>query len=298
VFNSNNRALIGEERSMLTRTVWTVIVIGLMVLTASTVKAQAILLDDFNDGIDPLWFPLDTNYNLDAMGMPTSPKAWGPGIFDASSGALNLRTTGPVPPNPALPPGPTVFDTLNSGLLGLGWGPSAVDPTFSNGRLRATVRVDNPSNVDLILRANPVTLSAYVFAALGSYGEFHFSRLDNGLIAFSVPVPSLTFTQGEDWVMEFGVVGNEFTMKAWRVGDPEPATPQFTAVDNTYAFGALGVSASVFTNNIPVPTPVDATIDDVYFMHIPEPSSAILGVVAAVVLSTFSALVRSHLGGI
>jgi hypothetical protein len=232
------------------------------------------------------------------MGMPTSPKPWGPGIFDVSSGTLNLRTTGPVPPNPALPPGPAIFDTLNSGLLGLGWGPSAADPTFSNGRLRATVRVGNPSNIDLILRANPVTLSAYVFAGLGSYGEFHFSRLDNGIIAFSVPIPGLTFSQGEDWVMEFGVVGNQFSMKAWKVGDPEPAAPQFTAVDNTYAFGTLGVSASVFTNNISAPTPVDATIDNVYFMQIPEPSSVILGVVAAVVLGTFSAIIRSHRGGI
>jgi hypothetical protein len=297
-FNSNSGASNVKERSMQTYSSWIAIMICTTVLTASAVKAQAILLDDFNNGIDPRWFPLDTNYNLDAMGMPISPKPWGPGIFDASSGALNLHTTGPEPPNPALPPGPTVFDTLNSGLLGVGWGPSAADPTFSNGRLRATVRVDNPSNVDLILRANPVTLSAYVFAALGSYGEFHFSRLDNGLIAFSVPVPSLTFSQGEDWVMEFGAVGNQFLMKAWKVGDPEPAAPQFTAVDNAYAFGALGVSASVFTNNISAPTQVDATIDDVYFMHIPEPSSVILGVVAAVVLCSFSALVRSLRGGI
>jgi hypothetical protein len=270
---------------------------AMMLLAASTVDAQAILLDDFNDGIDPQWLPLDTNYELDEMGMPAGPKPWGPGVFDASSGSLNLRTTGPVPPNPALPPGPAVFDTLNSGLLGLGWGPSAVDPTFSNGRLRATVRVDNPSNVDLILRANPVTLSAYVFAGLGSYGEFHFSRLDNGLVAFSTPVPGLTFTRGEEWVMEFAAVGNEFSMKAWKFGDPEPATPQFTAIDNTYAFGAAGVSASVFTNNIAVPTPVDATVDDIFFTPIPEPSSAMLGIVAAAVLWAFSTRGTSRQGG-
>jgi hypothetical protein len=273
-------------------------IVMLMVrLAASTVDAQAILLDDFNDGIDPLWAPLDTNYNLDAMGMPTGPKPWGPGVFDGSSGALNLRTTGPVPPNPALPPGPTVFDTLNSGLLGLGWGPSAVDPTFSNGRLRATVRSNNPSNVDLILRANPATLSAYVFAGLGSYGEFHFSRLDNGLIAFSTPVPGLSFASGEDWNMEFGAVGNQFSMKAWKVGDPEPATPQYTAVDNAYSVGAVGVSASIFTNNISAPTPVDATFDDIFFTPVPEPLSAILGIVAAAILCTLSAHVRSDRGG-
>jgi hypothetical protein len=193
---------------------------------------------------------------------------------------LNLLTTGLVPPNPALPPGPSVFDTLNSGFLALGWGPSTVDPTFSNGRLRATVRVDNASNADLILRANPATFSAYVFAALGSYGQFRFSRLDGGLIMRDELVPGPTFAPGENWIMEFGAIGNEFSMKAWKVGDPEPATPQFTATDNTYALGALGVSASVSTNNISAPTPVNATFDNLDFTPIPEPATVVLGAVA------------------
>jgi hypothetical protein len=86
-------------------------------------------------------------------------------------------------------------------------------------------------------------------------------------------------------------------MKAWKVGDPEPAAPQFTAVDNTYAFGAVGVSASLFTNNISVPTPVDATFDDILFTPIPEPSSAILGIVAAALLCAFSIRGTSGCGG-
>jgi hypothetical protein len=265
-----------------------------MLLAMSAANAETVLLDDFTGGIEPQWIPIDTNYVLDAMGMPTGPKPWGPGIFDATSGALNLRTTGPVPPNPALPPGPGIFDTLNSGLLGLGWAPSAVSPAFSNGKLRATVRVDNPSNVDLILRANPATLSAYVFAALGSYGEFHFSRLDNGLIAFSQPVPGLVFTQGEHWIMEFGAVGNQFSMKAWKVGDPEPPEPQFIATDNTYAFGTLGVSASIFTNNIATPTPVNATIDNVSFTPIPEPESVVQCIVSVAVLCGFLGRARPN----
>jgi hypothetical protein len=279
---------------MQTRASWPAAIIAIVLLAASNAVAGAILLDDFDDGIDPRWIPLDTNVELDAMGMPIGVKPWGPGIFDASSGALNLRTTGLVPPNPALPPGPTVFDTLNSGLLGLGWGPSAVDSTFSNGRLRASLRVDNPSNADLVLRADPVTLSAYVFAGIGSYGEFHFSRLDNGIVAFSTPIPGLTFAPGEDWIMEFGAVGNEFSMKAWKVGDPEPALPQFTAVDNAYSAGLVGVTASVFTNNISVATPVNATFDDLLFTPIPEPSSVILGIAAAVVICTVSAITRSN----
>jgi hypothetical protein len=94
--------------------------------------------------------------------------------------------------------------------------------------------------------------------------------------------------------MEFGAVGNEFSMKAWKVGDPEPAAPQFTAVDNTYAAGLVGVTASVFTNNISVPTPVNATFDDLFFTPIPEPSSVILGIAAAVVICAVSAITRSN----
>jgi hypothetical protein len=284
---------------MQTQSHWPATTIAIVLLAASGAGAETMLLDDFEDGIDPRWIPVDTNYELDATGMPILdamgmpiPKPWGPGVFDPSSKALNVRTTGPVPPNPALPKGPEIFDTLNSGLLGLGWTPSAVDPAFSNGRLRATVRVDNPSNADLFLRADPVTFSAYVFAALGSYGEFHFSRLDNGIIAFSTPVPGLTFAPGEDWNMEFGAVGNEFSMKAWKLGDPEPAAPQFTAVDDTYATGVVGVTASVFTNNISVPTPVNTTFDDIYFTAIPEPSSAILGMMATILLCTRGVRVR------
>ena len=254
----------------------------------STVHAQAVLLDDFADGIDPLWFPLDSNYELDAMGMPTGPKLWGPGIFDASSGALNLRTTGPVPPDPALPPGPSVFDPLNSGLLGLAWVPSLPDPTFSHGRLRATIRADGPSNLDLVLRGDPATMSSYAFSALGSYGQFGFFRNDNGLIARAELVPGLTFTQGEDWVMEFQAVGDQFSMKAWKVGDPEPAAPQLTVVDGTHAAGGLGVFANLYTNNIAVPTPVNATFDNVSFTAIPEPSSVISALIAATMLTALA----------
>jgi hypothetical protein len=252
----------------------------------STVRAQAILLDDFDDGIDPAWVPLDTNYELDAMGMPTGPKPWGPGIFDASSGALNLRTNGRVPPNPALPPGPNVFDPLNSGTLGLAWAPSLADPTFSHGRLRATVRADGLSNVDLVLRGDPATFSSYAFSALGSYGQFGFFRNDNGLIARAEPIPDLTFTQGEDWTMEFQAVGDQFSMKAWKVLDPEPLAPQLTVVDGTYSAGGLGVFANLYTNNIPVPTAVNATFDNVYFTAIPEPSSIQLALLVALILAS------------
>jgi hypothetical protein len=248
---------------------WLGTTLALVAFVTAGASGQAALLDDFADGIDPQWFPLDSNYELDPAGMPIGPKPWGPGIFDASSGVLNLRTTGSVPPNPALPPGPEVFDPLDSGTLGLVWGPSVPDPTFSSGRLRATVRANGPSDVILVLRGDPATFTSYSFFGSGSYGLFGFSRSDiGGILGRLELVPGLSFTRGEDWMMEFGVVGDEFSMKAWKVGDPEPLAPQLTVVDSTYAAGGLGVFANLYTNNIPAPTPVDATFDNVFFTPI------------------------------
>jgi hypothetical protein len=284
---------------MQSRTIWTVAIMGMVLLAASTAGAEAILLDDFNDGIDPGWFLLDTNVVLDTMGMPIGAKPWGPGIVEPSSGALNLRTTGPVPPNLALPPGPNVFDPLDSGTLGVAWVPSLMDPTFSNGRLRATVRADGPSDVILVLRGDPATFTSYSFFGSGSYGLFGFTRNDiGGTLGRLEVIPELTFTQAEDWVLEFGAVGSEFSMKAWKVGDPEPPLPQLTVVDSTYAAGGLGIFANLYTNNISVPTLVDGTFDDVSFTPIPEPSSVTLGVVAIGMLSAFLAFVKLHRIGI
>jgi hypothetical protein len=228
--------------------------------------AIAGLLDDFNDGVDPRWIILDTNLNPDGTGIP---KPWGPGLYSALNGQLHIGTTGPVPPNPALPQGdPAVFDTLNSGAVALIWGPSAVDPTFSSGHLRAKARAGNASNVPLVLRGNPETLSFYSFTGLGSYEQFYFARWDNGLLARTEPIPGLTFSQGEDWMMDFSAVGNEFSMKAWKVGEPEPMAPQLVVTDNTYSSGVVGLSASISTNNIAEPTAVDATFDDVFFTEV------------------------------
>ena len=229
---------------------------------------EAALIDNFENGIDERWFVVDTNLDFNTDGTLVGPKAWGPGVFETTAGSLTMATAGTVSPNGALPPGPEVFDTFNSGLLALGWGPSTNDPTFSNGLIRAKVRVDNPSNVDLALRTDPSTFSGYVMAALGSYGQFRFSRLDNGVIARDEIVPGLVFSPGEDWMMEFGAIGSELSMKAWKVGDTEPAQPQFTVTDGTYDAGVLGIISSISTNNIPEPTAVAGTFDDVTFTPI------------------------------
>jgi hypothetical protein len=249
----------------------------LVVLVTTAASGQSVLLDDFQDGLNPQWIPLDTNVYLDAEGNPLGPKPWGPGLFEVADGALSLRTTGPVPPNPALPAGPEVFDPLDSGTLGLAWGPSLADPSYSNGRLRATVRAHGPTDVVLVVRGNPTTLTSYSLFGSGSYGLVGFTRNDTGSVQGRFEqVPGVVFTPDEDWTLEFGVLGDVFSMKAWKVGEPEPLEPQLTVVDTTYALGGLGVFANLYTNNIAMPTAVNATFENVYFTAIPEPDAVAL----------------------
>ena len=60
------------------------VVLSVWITSAS---AETILIDDFSDGNDAGWTRIDSNAG----------QAWGPGTFDASSGAYQLGTTGEVP---------------------------------------------------------------------------------------------------------------------------------------------------------------------------------------------------------
>jgi hypothetical protein len=59
----------------------------LVAALATHAAAQPILIDDFNDGNDDGWTHIDSNDG----------ESWGPGSFDASSGAYRLSTPGVVP---------------------------------------------------------------------------------------------------------------------------------------------------------------------------------------------------------
>ena len=47
------------------------------------------------------------------------------------------------------------------------------------------------------------------------------------------PIPDMTINSGEEWIIEGGVVGDLLSMKIWRFGEPEPASPQLTVRDPT-----------------------------------------------------------------
>jgi WD40 repeat protein len=227
----------------------------------SALGSELTLLDDFNNGHDDRWLRVD-DFNAG--------KPWGPGVFDASAGAYHLSTTGPVPLAnlDRFPPGdPAVFDLLNSGALGAIWRRSIVDRRYDNGVLRAKVRAGNVGSiVDLVVRAfGP---SMYTFSNVASFQEFHFCRFDKGMLARVERMPGVEFNPRDDWWSEVRFEGEKFSWSVWKVGDDRPKAPQLEIRDATYSSGAIGVSASVFTNNIRASMPVDATFDDIYFMPI------------------------------
>jgi hypothetical protein len=232
-----------------------------ILIMCSTVSADTSFVDDFNDGNDNGWQRTDT----------TIGQAWGPGTFDASSGAYQLRGAGNVP-------------TGQEGILLSLYGGST-NPAFKDGYLRTTLRTENNTLLYLVMRVDVATFTGYVFGASANTGRFFWNKVVNNSIVEEGPtiVPNSPFAVGQDWVLEAGTVGNQLSMKAWRLGDPEPAVPQWTHTDSTIPTGQFGVGANHWA--VLPPETVNATFDDVTFRIVPEPS-----MLASIAAALFAAL--------
>ena len=234
------------------------------ILIGAPCFSQEILLDDFSsDTLSDSWIRLDTNVTEEG------PKAWGPGNFDVSTGALNLRTTGVVPATPG------VFDPVNGGFLAVGWGPSAVDPVFANGTVRTKIRIDSAVAASVNLRSDLTTFSSYNFNFDADTGTFAIIRFENAVGTPLGAIPDLSPGQGEDWWVEASSIGNLHALKVWPVGDLEPAMPQLTVEDDMFTEGLIGLGAGLGAGDMDVM--VNATFDDVAFI-VPEPRSASFGI--------------------
>ena len=214
-------------------------------LWATQASAESILVADFHGGNDDGWTRVDSN-----TGQP-----WGPGIFDASSGAYQLMTTDVVPEHA---PG--------RGFLASFWDKSS-DPSYSNGFVRAKVRVDTFKGVGALLFRYSGDLNSgldgYAFVGLAGDG-FYFNRIENTNLARVLKLPGEFMGVGEDWWMDVGGVEDQISMKVWRDGELEPELPQLTLTDSTFASGVFGVDANMEFNS-PVEGIVDTTFDDIYF---------------------------------
>jgi protocatechuate 3,4-dioxygenase beta subunit len=209
-----------------------------------------ILIDDFNDGNTDGWTIFDW----------TIEQSWGPGTFDTSSRVFNLEGAGLVP---------DIWGG-DSSVLGAHWEPAS-DPIFIDGFVRAKLSVHElGSAAGLFLRGSnqsngPESDNAYGFFGNTAMNGFFFGRYVENVPAFEVRLPSnLTFGVDEQWYIEAGAVGDQLSMKVWRVGDTEPESPQWTRTDRTHRSGAFGVVAFV-SASWTQPARTSASVDDIYF---------------------------------
>ena len=166
---------------------------------------QPVLIDDFDDLNDDGWTRQDLT-----VGQP-----WGPGAYDAGSGNYRFVGAGNAPGGPM-------------SAICARWDRSA-DPRFSNGFLRAKVRVDTDVTTALLcLRISEA--GCYVFGGNVVTGRFYIQRVAQSGRASPSLVrlddPRMRFTAGKDWMFEAGAVGDQLTLKVWPVGKREPDTPQ------------------------------------------------------------------------
>lgn len=246
--------------------------------------AQTFLLDRFDGGVGPNWLLQDFNVHFAEDGMPVLgesgepiPRPWGPGVFDTSSGALNMRTTGLLAPRDPSDPEYeySAFETGNMAAL---WLPSAADARFSNGIARSTLQINSRANAGALwLRGSLETSSVYVLGGGvrgdGSRGEFSVSVFDEGAPVRSQSIPGLAIAQGEEWNMEASAIGGFLSLKVWQSGEPEPLLPQLSVSDQTLPIGMFGLGAGLgaldaFTE----PTGVNVSHDEVSFSPVDVPS--------------------------
>lgn len=181
----------------------------------------------------------------------------GPAAYDASSGALCLRT--PDNASAELPSGSYLLAT---------WDKSS-DPSFANGLVRAKVRIDNAGCVAAIgFRVNEAADGGYLF--VGGRNSFAFHRIEESQPTSILRVGSGTkMDVGEEWWIEAGGLGDKMSMKVWLAGTPEPAFPQLTVVDSRFATGRIGVEAHVAPDPA-VDSRINATFDEITFKPLGE----------------------------
>jgi hypothetical protein len=86
----------------------------------------------------------------------------------------------------------------------------------------------------------------------------------------------------EDAVVQLDVIGNQVSLRAWRVGDTPPLQPQISAIDNTYTTaGPVRIAGGTGTNRDSTTIFRYVHVSDTH-IPIPEPSTGVLFVLAAI----------------
>jgi hypothetical protein len=227
--------------------------VGALLAICLPTASQTVLLDNFSSGTDANWT------HLDYLAPPSGP--FPPSTFDASSGAYLIQSAIPLPPLPVV------------ALTGSAWTQSLTDPQFSQGFLRAIIRVNTTAtNIAIGMRLNPSNVSGYNCALNNNEDRASITRVDPGAVAYFPTQVFIPFPINEnvDYAVEAGAVGSTVTLKVWVAGSPEPAVPQLTLVDGVYPTGAIALGIYNQPTVSPFIPPgvggqLSATFDDVYF---------------------------------
>lgn len=246
------------------------VALGMVIGTAASLEGAVFPIDDF-DHMNPA-LPGWTLADLSAS------QAWGPGVYDPNSGALRIYHSG----DDLVPPGEPFATTAMFAL----WN-NSVDPLYSNGYLRATIRTDEVQNsTSVFMRANLTTGTGYDLfgftkppASMPELdGMFILSKFVYGEET-NVWLSGIEYLPGEEWNVEIGTVGARITAKVWRVGDAEPSAPQFDWIDPDPISGGMIAIASDKSSGNTILARGDATFDNIVFDAVPEPSTLLLGLV-------------------
>ncbi len=239
------------------RTTTAAAILGLALALSQTkpAGAQTEFFDDFNDGNDNGWEHVDLT-----RGTP-----WGPGVYDASSQAYLIESSGEVPPGAATGIDDSLFARHSR-------------RPFTDGFLQTDVHANSEGHsVSLVLREGRGL--SYFFNADTGKDELRISKVTDGgqtstFLAVLNPAP-FPLVAGEDWTMKAGAFGDQLSLKIWRINEPEPSAPQLVATDSLIKSGHFGIGVSVPSDFIGAVQP-SATFDNVRFF-VPEPSASLLG---------------------
>ena len=199
--------------------------LGVVLCLLQCAVGELVPVDGFDDGLDDGWQHISRSSSA-------------VGTYDASSGEFVLSTDATLR-------GPTGISAF--------WEESTA-ADFSSGYLRARVRSETPgSNPILLMRVQDPNLDEnwkfYGFIGAvntGMLGIVKFNSASGGFPSLVVQETTPTGIRAdEDWFMEAGAVGDELSLKAWKVGDPEPDKPQLIGWDSTFSSGGFAVDVGV-----------------------------------------------------
>jgi len=234
------------------------IAIGMSLVAAIALAAggNTFLIDDFLDG--------------DAVGWDQNDFT-GVGIYDASSGAYEIKSDEDLP----IP-----VDDPSAGSIESHWERSLEVPRYASGTVRGTIRANTDGTTcGFLLRDNEGTESDYGFYGSTSFGTFYIERFEfaahpeapQTIIAIADP-EEVPFDVGVTYNLEASVIGPFLTLKAWPVGDPEPAEPTLVVTDKVLKPGfGNRISVLVFFDAAPLMEAgieevlVSGTFDDITF---------------------------------